>query len=172
VHDHSPVTTTKGRQALQRRCLTLMADQFDAETRSWIMRQVKSKDTVPERTVRSIAHSMGYRFRLHRKDLPGNPDIVFPSRRKVVFVNGCFWHGHRCRRAKLPESRRDYWQTKILRTKARDRNHVRLLRAHAWDPLVIWECELKDRDDLRRRIAKFLGRATGHPKPSPSRRRK
>jgi DNA mismatch endonuclease (patch repair protein) len=115
---------------------------------------------------------MGYRFRLHRKDLPGNPDIVFPSRRKVVFVNGCFWHGHRCRRAKLPESRRDYWQTKIVRTKARDRNHLRLLRAHAWKALVIWECELKDRDDLRRRIAKFLGRAAGHPKPSRSRRRK
>jgi DNA mismatch endonuclease, patch repair protein len=171
VYNHSSLTATKGRKALQRSRITLMTDQFDPEMRSWIMGQVKSKNTAPERTVRSIAHSMGYRFRLHRKDLPGSPDIVFPSRHKVVFVNGCFWHGHRCRRAKLPESRRGYWQTKISKTKARDRNHLRLLRANAWDALVIWECQLKDIDDLRRRIVKFLGRATARPMPSHSRRR-
>jgi DNA mismatch endonuclease (patch repair protein) len=134
-----------------------MADQFDVEMRSWIMRQVKSKNTAPERLVRRLAHSMGYRFRLHRKDLPGSPDIVFPSRRKVIFVNGCFWHGHHCPRSKLPQIRRNYWEAKILRTIARDRRHVRSLRSLGWGALVMWECQLKDTDALRRRIVRFLG---------------
>jgi DNA mismatch endonuclease (patch repair protein) len=135
-----------------------MADQFDAETRSWIMRQVKSKDTAPERLVRRVAHSMGYRFRLHRRDLPGNPDIVFPSRRKVIFVNGCFWHGHSCARAKLPQSRREYWEAKILRTVARDGQHTKSLRSLGWSALVMWECQLKDTEAVRRRIVRFLER--------------
>jgi len=133
-----------------------MADQFDPEMRSWIMRQVKSKDTAPERLVRRVVHSMGHRFRLHRRDLPGNPDIVFPSRRKVIFVNGCFWHGHSCPRAKLPQSRREYWEAKILKTIARDGQHTKCLRSLGWSALVIWECQLKDIDALRRRIVRFL----------------
>jgi DNA mismatch endonuclease, patch repair protein len=133
-----------------------MSDQFSPQMRSWIMRQVRSKDTSPELFVRTVAHSMGYRFRLHRKDLPGCPDIVFLSRRKVIFVNGCFWHGHVCKRARLPVTRRKYWRDKITRTTVRDRAHLKELRGLGWKVLVVWECQLKDPVKLQKRMDSFL----------------
>ena len=135
-----------------------MSDTVAPNKRSWIMRQVKSKDTSPERLVRSLLHGMGYRFRLHRRDLPGVPDIVFPGRKKVVFVHGCFWHGHSCPRgARLPKTNKEYWRQKIAKNKERDRRRVEELQDLGWDVLVIWECETKDIDALRERLADFLG---------------
>ena len=107
--------------------------------------------------VRRLAHAMGYRYRLHRKDLPGKSDLVFPVRRKVIFVHGCFWHQHHCPRGdRSPKSSREYWIPKLRRNKERDEKNQRLLRETGWGALVIWECEMKDRDALRERIVKFL----------------
>jgi len=132
-------------------------DKFTKEQRSYIMRQVKSRDTKPELLVRSMAHKLGYRFRLHRRDLPGTPDLVFVSRRKVIFVHGCFWHGHHCARGnRQPKSNCDYWQEKIAKNKERDRLHRKQLRDLGWDVLVIWECEIKDKLKLEKRIVEFF----------------
>src|SRR5271157_2790814 len=107
------------------------------------MRAVKSCDTTPELIVRRLAHSMGYRFRLHRKELPGNPDIVFPRLNKIIFVHGCFWHGHNCARgARVPKANRDYWLKKIAGNKVRDRNNLKKLAVKGWTSLVVWECLL------------------------------
>ena len=129
------------------------------EDRSRTMRAVEGRDTGPEMTVRRLAHGMGYRYRLHRKDLPGKPDLVFPGRRKVIFVHGCFWHQHACPRgSRSPKSSRDYWIPKLKRNKQRDAENQSRLREMGWDVLVIWECEMKDRDALKERIAAFLGK--------------
>jgi len=128
------------------------------ELRSRIMRAVKGSDTAPEMTVRRLAHRMGYRFRLHRKDLPGKPDLVFPGLRKVVFVNGCFWHGHDCARgARAPKVNADYWRTKITRNGLRDAANIGSLKARGWRAAVIWECELKELVRVEKRLARFLG---------------
>ncbi|WP_223564814.1 very short patch repair endonuclease [Agrobacterium tumefaciens] len=112
--------------------------------RSAIMRAVKSKDTTPEMIVRRLAHSLGFRYRLHCRDLPGNPDLVFHSRHKVIFVNGCFWHGHNCARgSRQPKTNSDYWQTKIGRNVERDAINQVTLRAAGWQVLTVWECETK-----------------------------
>ncbi len=135
-----------------------MSDTVAPDRRSWIMRQVKSEDTSPERLVRSLLHRLGYRFRLHRRDLPGSPDIVFPGRKKAIFVHGCFWHGHSCPRgARIPKTNTDYWLKKIARNKERDRQRLEELRSLGWDVLVVWECEIKDIDALRARLSDFLG---------------
>lgn len=132
-------------------------DNFSKEQRSYIMRQVKSKDTEPEILVRSLAHRLGYRFRLHRKDLPGSPDIVFVSRRKVIFIHGCFWHGHNCPHGKRkPKSNHEYWKRKISGNKSRDRSNRRKLRKLGWESLVIWECQLKDPEKLKKKLISFL----------------
>lgn len=124
------------------------------------MRAVKSKDTKPERIVRKLVHSLGYRFRLHRKDLPGVPDLVFPRLRKVVFVHGCFWHGHDCKRgARSPKENADYWSEKIARNRKRDASQLAELQSAGWSPLIIWECELKDASTLRERVERFLSGA-------------
>lgn len=121
------------------------------------MRAVKATDTAPEMTVRRLVHRMGRRFRLHRKDLPGSPDLVFPGLHKVVFVNGCFWHGHDCARgARVPKTNADYWRAKIGRNRARDAFSLAALRTRGWRAAVIWECELKDLARVRRRMAAFL----------------
>lgn len=112
------------------------------------MAAVRSKDTKPERFIRSELHSRGYRFRLHRPDLPGKPDIVFPSRRCAIFVNGCFWHGHDCPRGALPATRREFWEAKIGRNKARDAENQSRLEAAGWDVLVVWECDLHEPDSV------------------------
>jgi len=130
-----------------------------AEQRSRIMRAVKGADTTPELAVRRLAHSMGYRFRLHRKDLPGKPDLTFPRLRKVIFVHGCFWHGHDCARgARVPVQNRDYWTRKVARNVERDMSAQSALQRLGWKSLVVWECEIKDQDRLRRALCRFLGK--------------
>ena len=120
---------------------------------------VKSKNTVPEMTVRRLLHSLGYRYRIHRSDLPGKPDLAFPGRRKVIFVHGCFWHQHEgCKGAHLPKSNSSYWSPKLARNVARDTTHLATLAAAGWDCLVVWECELKS-GGLAGRLQEFLGPA-------------
>jgi DNA mismatch endonuclease (patch repair protein) len=121
------------------------------------MRQVRGADTTPERKVRSILHKLGYRFRLHREDIRGKPDIVFSKRRKVIFVHGCFWHGHSCKRGnRIPKSNTEYWTKKIASNKRRDRSVRRDLKIEGWKALTIWECELKNANRLARKLVKFL----------------
>ena len=127
------------------------------EQRTRTMRAVKSKDTAPEIAVRRIAHAMGFRFRLHGVDLPGTPDLVFPKRQTVIFVHGCFWHGHHCARgARVPARNREYWTTKIARNVTRDQKDQRALRKLGWKSLIIWECELKTPERLRKKLARYL----------------
>ena len=122
------------------------------------MSRVCGKDTKPEMIVRRLAHRLGYRFALHRKDLPGSPDLVFPSRHKVVFVHGCFWHRHPgCRRASTPKTRRDFWDAKFTRNVERDARKERELRQAGWDVLTIWECQTRDVDRLTEALREFLG---------------
>jgi DNA mismatch endonuclease (patch repair protein) len=106
--------------------------------------------------VRSLVHRLGYRFRLHRKDLPGKPDLAFVARRKVIFVHGCFWHCHNCKRSTVPTANREFWAEKFRRNKARDRNTLKVLKAQGWESLVIWQCELKDIDRVASQIIAFL----------------
>ncbi len=120
------------------------------------MSRVKGRDTTPEIAVRSMIHRMGYRFRLHRSDLPGKPDIVFGPRKKIIFIHGCFWHGHRCRKGRQPKSNGAFWQTKVVTNRARDKRHTRKLRAGGWKVLVIWQCRLKEPLAVRQRIIDFL----------------
>lgn len=133
-----------------------MVDRLDSDRRSQLMQKVKGKDTKPEMIVRSLLHRLGYRFRLHRKNLPGTPDIVFPSRHLALFVHGCFWHGHGCRIGQLPKSRLDYWQPKIEANRARDRRKEAALIAEGWRVVVVWQCELADLDTLRERLLRLL----------------
>jgi DNA mismatch endonuclease Vsr len=127
--------------------------------RSRLMAGIRAKDTKPERVVRGLAHSLGYRFRLHRRDLPGCPDVVFPARGKVIFIHGCFWHQHPgCRKATLPKTRSEFWKTKLLQNRARDNREIERLETMGWSVLVIWECELKDTELLARRLRSYLGR--------------
>ena len=122
------------------------------------MRAVKSHDTGPEKVVRRAAHRLGYRFRLHRADLPGKPDLAFPGRHAAIFVHGCFWHGHDCKRgARTPKTNTGYWTAKISRNVARDRKQLRGLKAQDWRSLIIWECEIKDERRLAAQIRRFLG---------------
>lgn len=120
------------------------------------MQAVKTSDTGPEIVVRKLLHSMGFRFRLHRRELPGKPDIVFPSRRKVVFVHGCFWHGHECGKGKLPKSRLDYWGPKIAANKQRDARDEAELAARGWQSMTVWQCELGDLERLSVSLRAFL----------------
>jgi|ERR1700730_3203009 DNA mismatch endonuclease (patch repair protein) len=121
------------------------------------MRRIRSKDTKPELIVRSLAHRLGYRFRLHRKDVPGRPDLVFPSLRKVIFVHGCFWHQHnRCIDGRLPKSRTSYWTPKLLQNKQRDKIGRNRLRALGWRSLVVWDCKTGDLVLLEKQIREFL----------------
>ena len=123
-------------------------DKFDAATRSRMMASVRSKNTKPEMRVRKTAHRIGYRYRLHRKDLPGKPDLVFPSRKIALFVHGCFWHGHPCKRGdRMPASNVEYWREKIARNKRRDNANLLRLRELGWTPVVVWECQTLD-DEL------------------------
>ena len=125
--------------------------------RSRIMRAVKSSNTKPEMIVRRIAFGMGYRYRLHRRDLPGTPDLVFVARRKVLFVHGCFWHGHVCPRgSRTPKHNKSYWIAKISRNKQRDASNLRKLRKMGWRYLVLWECKLSDALKLGARLRDFL----------------
>ena len=134
-------------------------DTLTPTQRSARMAKIRGRDTKPEMVVRRLLHRLGYRYRLHRTDLPGNPDIVFGQRRKAVFIHGCFWHRHSdpaCRLARLPKSRLDFWVPKLTANMARDlRNHDEL-RTLGWDILVVWECELRQSEQLENKLRKFL----------------
>lgn len=131
------------------------------------MRRVKSKNTSPELLVRELLRRMGHRgYRLHRTDIPGNPDIVWVSRKLAIFINGCFWHGHDCARgAREPKTRVEYWRKKIARTKQRDLDHIENLTTQDWKVLTLWECELRDETGLTNKLCQFLEyEASSRPK--------
>lgn len=113
-----------------------------------MMAAVRSKDTKPEMTLRKALHALGYRYRLHQRHLPGKPDLVFPARRCVIFVNGCFWHGHHCPAGALPATRREFWEEKIGQNRARDARNTAELEALGWRVLTVWECDLRERSAI------------------------
>lgn len=137
-----------------------MTDVHTPEQRSYNMSRIRGRDTKPERIVRSIVHQMGARFRLHRKDLPGKPDLVLPGRRQIIFVHGCFWHMHRCRYGRVvPKTNAEFWQTKREGTVQRDRRNRKALREAGWDVLTVWECWTRDPErHLIPRLEEFLNR--------------
>jgi DNA mismatch endonuclease (patch repair protein) len=138
---------------------TKMTDKLTPAQRSVNMSRIKSANTAPEWAVRRLIHSMNYRFRLHRKDLPGKPDIVFPGRKKVIFVHGCFWHQHqreKCADSRLPKSNTPYWTIKLKRNVERDKRNVRLLKCMGWSVLTVWDCETRRCGLLSERIRAFL----------------
>jgi DNA mismatch endonuclease (patch repair protein) len=139
-----------------------MTDNLTKDQRRAAMANVKSKDTGPEMKVRKLIHGMGYRYRLHRKDLPGKPDLVFPGLKKVIFVHGCFWHGHKgCAASQRPTSNTEYWNAKLDRNLKRDQKNLKALEELGWRPLVIWECQTRDETKMRRAIVRFLGKRHG-----------
>lgn len=132
-------------------------DVYSPEKRSAVMRRVKGRNTTPEMTVRRALTKLGARYRLHRKDLPGNPDVVMPGRRLAIFVHGCFWHGHDCARgARTPQQNRDYWVAKVGRNVARDARSAEALATLGWRVETIWECELKDAEGLEARLKSLI----------------
>ena len=132
-------------------------DKISTKRRSENMRRIRHKDMKPELMVRKLTHALGYRFRLHRRDLPGKPDLVFPGRKKVILVHGCFWHQHPgCREGRLPGSNQGYWKPKLERNVERDAANLARLREEEWQTLVVWECETKDAASLRRCLDAFL----------------
>ncbi|MBD3785751.1 MAG: DNA mismatch endonuclease Vsr [Sphingomonadales bacterium] len=134
-----------------------MADKISPERRSENMRRIRSRDMKPEMAVRRMVHGMGYRYRLHRRDLPGKPDLVFGPRRAVIFVHGCFWHQHDCRDGHSPKSNTGYWGEKLRRNVERDAEARARLEADGWRVLVIWECEAHELGALSARLVAFLG---------------
>jgi DNA mismatch endonuclease (patch repair protein) len=120
------------------------------------MRRIRSKNTAPELLIRSLIFKSGYRYRLHRKDLPGTPDLVFPKLHKVIFINGCFWHQHKCKEAHIPKSNREYWLPKLEQNITRDKENCKKLRKMGWSVLVLWECKTENLNTLRRKIIEFL----------------
>ncbi len=132
-------------------------DHLTPSERSALMSKIRGKDTGPELAVRRMAHSLGFRFRLHVRNLPGSPDLVFPARRKVIFVHGCFWHDHGCSVAgNHPVTRREYWQEKFDRNRRRDKRVRASLRQLGWQVLVVWECQSKNAAKLSRTLIRFL----------------
>ena len=122
------------------------------------MARIRRSDTKPEWAIRRLLHRLGYRFRLQWKAAPGRPDVAFPGRRKIIFVHGCFWHQHPgCRHARIPTTRREFWEAKFARNKARDERDLKRAAAEGWDALVIWECETQREGDLADRLVGFLG---------------
>lgn len=134
-----------------------MADVFSKRKRSQIMAAIRGKHTRPEMIVRRAAHALGFRYRLHVRSLPGTPDLVFPAKRKIIEVRGCFWHAHRCQKNRpMPATNRAYWRRKIEANKARDARTSRALRRRGWQVLVVWECQTRDAAALKSRLRAFL----------------
>lgn len=135
-----------------------MTDTVSKERRSWNMGRIRGKDTEPEKCVRSLLHQLGYRFRLHDRNLPGRPDIVLPRFRTVIFVHGCFWHRHSgCRYAYSPKSRREFWEEKFARNVVRDQDAQAVLACAGWRVVTVWECETRDLTVLAERLKALLG---------------
>lgn len=133
-------------------------DSVSSSRRSEIMSRIRSSDTRPEMQIRRLLHGLGYRYVLHKRDLPGVPDLVFPSRRKIVFVQGCFWHQHKgCADGRIPKSRVSYWEPKLQRNVERDRRNISKLRRGGWRVMLVWECDIANVDALRNRLVRFLG---------------
>lgn len=133
-----------------------MADIVSRKTRSRMMASVRQANTKPEVAVRKLIHKLGFRFRLHRRDLPGSPDIVLPRHRKVIFVHGCFWHRHGCRRTTTPATNFEFWQAKFEANEKRDRTACRRLKALGWEVLIVWECQTKRPEWLQAKVQRFL----------------
>ena len=137
-----------------------MIDTLTPKERSERMSRIRGKDTKPEMIVRRLAHGMGYRYRLHYRNLPGIPDLVFPRLKKVLFIHGCFWHRHpdpQCKLARLPKSRLDFWKPKLEANRQRDIANQIKTRDLGWKVLVVWECEIRDKEQLENKLVKFLG---------------
>lgn len=134
-----------------------MADIVSREKRSQMMAGIRGKDTKPELLIRRALHARGYRFRLHRKDLPGNPDIVLPKHRVAIFVHGCFWHGHDCHLFKWPKTREEFWREKIGRNRERDRLAVEALHDQGWRVVTLWECQLRNEAEKAATLARLPG---------------
>lgn len=148
-----------------------MTDNLSSADRSHCMAQIRSRGMKPELAVRSMAHRRGYRFRLHRHDLPGRPDLVFPRHRAVVFVNGCFWHWHAdadCPIAGLPKSNLAYWRPKLTRTRQRDQENATALARLGWRVFTVWECELRDPEAVLERLDTFLSYSQDHLGSTPT----
>lgn len=142
-------------------------DVLTPDQRRRNMSAIKGKNTGPEMVVRRLVHALGYRYRLHRRDLPGRPDLVFGSKGKIIFVHGCYWHRHSCARGKpMPKTRHEFWAAKFVANTRRDRQSLSKLRTQGWEVLVVWECEVSDLQKLQRRLQRFLG----SPSPRESRR--
>jgi len=131
-------------------------DRLTKERRSWLMSRVRGKNTEPEMIVRRLLHGLGYRYRLHRKDLPGKPDLAFGPRKKIVFVHGCYWHGHGCKIGRLPKSNVEFWKSKIERNRERDMEVNRKLNASGWQTITVWQCEARDLSTLEDRLVDFI----------------
>ena len=132
-------------------------DNLSKADRSRCMSRIRAKDTIPEMVVRRLVNGLGHRFRLHRQELPGCPDIVLPRHRKIIFVHGCFWHMHRCRYGRVvPKTNQQYWRRKREGNVERHRENVRELRRQEWKILVVWECWTKDLEKLEQRVLRFL----------------
>lgn len=158
--ERRPLKRQAAPEGIRQDATAKMNDCFTPEQRSRVMASVKQRNTAPEMIIRKALWGLGYRYRLHVKNLPSRPDIVFPSRRRVIFVHGCFWHRHPgCRRTTTPVSRRDFWEAKFAANVARDAASVIALENAGWQVLVVWECEVKvkDRTALVERLTKFLG---------------
>lgn len=133
-----------------------MVDTLTRSRRSWLMGQVRQKNTKPEMVVRRLLHSMGFRYRLHGKDLPGRPDLVFSRSKRVVFVHGCYWHRHDCKKATVPSSNVDYWTKKFAENVARDNKVVDKLTSLGWASMIVWECQTRDLEALASSLSAFL----------------
>lgn len=134
-----------------------MVDTLTQQARSALMARIGGKNTAPEILVRRLVHGLGYRFRLHRRDLPGSPDLVFPRLRKIILVHGCYWHGHGCKIGRLPKSNIAFWAEKIVKNQARDARNLADLRQLGWQTLVVWQCEIRRREALSKTLDRFLG---------------
>jgi len=135
-----------------------MADRLSKEKRSWNMSRIRSRDTDPEKKVRSLLHRLGYRFRMYQKDLPGKPDIVLTKYKTVIFVHGCFWHRHKgCSRCTTPSTNQEYWLAKFEKNTAKDKKNRMILRRLGWKCITVWECETKKPEKLTRRLVRLIG---------------
>lgn len=133
-----------------------MTDHVSKEKRSEIMKLIRGKNTTPELAVRKLVYALGYRYRLHGKNLPGKPDLVFASRKKVIFVNGCFWHFHECKKGNPPKSKLEYWLPKLEQNRLRDFRNYESITALGWQYLVIWQCQISNTVDLTKTVVNFL----------------